>query len=316
MKILSLCPSRISLVGGGTDVDPFCSEYGGRVLNMAINLRQKIELYTGDDMWGFTKDMFPYNAKPDLFYKILDNYGLNGMHLHRVLSQFDGQIGAGLGSSAASAVALIGALRKCKGLPLDRMEIAKEAYEIEVDQMGWHGGRQDQYASSLGGINMIDFGKEVKVTPLPKKAGDELLKWSFLTYIGNRRSSHRIQNAFKELTIERKRYLDRIKERVVMASVYLTSYYMQFLGELMDETWQLKKESNKGVSNKEIDNIYGYAKKNGAIGGKILGAGGGGYMYFIISPDKRDEFKKKMMKKGLEEVDFSIDYNGLDVRIV
>lgn len=283
---------------------------------MAINIRQRLEFLTGDDAWSLSANRFPPNADPELFYTILKEYDLQGMHIGRFISSFDGFIRAGLGSSASSAVCLIAALMRIKGILLDKASIAQEAWRIETQNLGWFGGKQDQYASSFGGLNLIEFGKTVTVNPLEEKSAEKLLQWSFLTYVGGARSSHPIQKTFESPTEEQKKIFDAMKYKIVAARVWLETGYMSGVGELLDEAWNLKKQSNPAVSNERIDELYTYARENGAVGGKLLGAGQGGYMYFVVPPERRSAFKTALRKKGMEEIDFSIDWNGVEARIL
>ena len=316
MKILATAPARISLFGGGTDVPSYFTKYGGKVINMAINLRQHVKVYVGDDLFGHNGNKFPYDADPRLFYEIFKKYGLNGIHHIGIRSEFDGFVKSGLGSSASAAVALIGGFYKHIGKKLDRAAIAEEAWDIEVNTLGWYGGKQDQYAAAYGGMNLIEFGKQVKVTPLPRKQAENLLFSMVLIYIGGTRESRDIQKGFKELTEEQIKALDAIKSYVDKAQHYINRGDLRSVGTLMHEVWQLKKKSNKGVSNPKIDEIYNYAFENGALGGKILGAGGAGYMLFIVKPEDKENFIGKMKENGYEDIDFSIDWNGVEARIV
>ena len=315
--LIAAAPSRISLIGGGTDIESYSKKYGGSVISMAINLYQHVELRTGDDMWAYSGHSFPGDADPKLCYRILENYGMNGMHNLRVISSFDGIIGAGLGSSGSFAVSLIGALKKLTSMPLDRMIIAEEAYNTEVKQLGWYGGKQDQIAVAYGGLNLIEFAKKVYITPFLREDAEGLKKWMVLFYIGKRENSgYKIQKGFQKLTRKQIETLDIIKDKTNDAEIFILANEFKEFGGLMNEIWQLKKESNKGVSNSIIDAKYDYALKHGALGGKVCGAGGGGYMFFICNPNKQEDLIKKMAEKGIEDIDFSVDYNGLQTRII
>ena len=315
MIIQAIAPTRISLAGGGTDVDPYCKLYGGSVINMAINLYQRIELRTDDDMWAFPNQSFPSNADPKLFYKILTLYGREGLHKARVISTFDGFMNAGLGSSGSAAVCLIGALRKEQNKPLDRLSIANEAYDIEVNKLKWHGGRQDQIAAAYGGLNLIEFGKKTIISQFIKEETQALKEWMVLFYIGRRESkSDKIQENFKKLSKKQITSLNYLKEKVTDVILSINTFNFYLLGKIIDETWQYKKESNKDVGNSKIDDIYDYGLKHGAIGGKIMGAGGGGYLMFIVDPLKRKHLTRNMGFINVEETDFSVDFNGLQVR--
>mgnify|MGYP001571258893 CR=1 FL=1 len=315
MKILSTAPSRISLIGGGSDVEPYVSQRGGAVLNMAINLRQKVLIRTDDDIFE-GPNSFPYDADPRLAYAILDYFKMGGMHATALETSFDGLIAAGLGSSGAFSVALVGGLLKSQGKTIYRDLVAETAWDIEVNQLGWYGGRQDQYAAAFGGVNFITFGNKVNVIPAERKHGDSLRRFLLLVYIGGKRESRKIQQSFKKLDDIKILQLDRIKDLAVRGAEALVAGDMELVGHLIDEGFKLKKQSNKKVSNERIDDIYNYAKESGAMGGKIIGAGGAGYMIFFVNPIDREKLISKLKEKGIEEVDFSIDYNGLETRIL
>ena len=314
MRIIATAPTRISLAGGGTDVDPYRKLYGGCVINMAINIYQHVELGTHDDMWAMSQKI---PDDPTLFYKILTIYDRDGMHKACVQSYFDGIIGAGLGSSGSAAVALIGALRKEQNKPMDREYVAYQAFDIEVNKLKWYGGRQDQYAAAYGGLNLIEFGKDddTAITPFSMYEAERLKEWMVLFYVGKRQTtSGKIQQNFKKLSKQQIAFLDLMKKRVDGIGYLIQDCNFKAFGKAIDELWQYKKESNKNVSNSNIDDIYSFALKHGAVGGKIMGAGSGGYMVFICNPNKQENLIKKMAKRGIEDIDFSICYNGLNVR--
>lgn len=299
-------------------MEPYSAKYGGLTLNMAINIRQQITMYSGkqllDVSGGTGLNLFPIKADPKFYYTILEEFGLNDMHQTKLECTFDGRIEGGLGSSASAAVALIGAINKRQGLGLSKIQIAEKAWQLEVGKIGLFGGKQDQYAASLGGVNVMEFsGKKVKVTPLSHNFMDKVLPSMVLLYSGHNRTSSKIQENLKELTDEQIVSLTRLKGYVVRAIEYIGQGRVKELGVLMDEAWQYKKYSNGEVSNEEIDGLYNKALLSGAYGGKVLGSGGGGYLFFLTPPESRASFIQEM---GLEEIDFSICHNGLEVRRV
>jgi D-glycero-alpha-D-manno-heptose-7-phosphate kinase len=221
-----------------------------------------------------------------------------------------------MGSSASLAVALLGAIKRIKGEGMDRLKIAEEAYDIEVNKLKMFGGLQDQVHASYGGVNIIEFGKETKVNQLSPSFIEFLLPYMVLFYTGQNRKSGKIQEGFKKLTRDQIKSLNNIKALTIDAITAIRDKDVALIGELLDLAWQLKKRSNKGVSNDRIDRIYDLALKNGAIGGKVLGAGGGGHILFICPPDKQPNLKEVMAKMCCKWVDFSIDYNGLETRIL
>jgi D-glycero-alpha-D-manno-heptose-7-phosphate kinase len=312
MKIISYTPTRISLFGGGTDLPEFYNTYGGAVISLAINLRQRLTLYSGDEQFES-----PYSSSPDnpFFYKILEKFHLGSMHHCSFASTFDGIMGAGLGSSASAAVGMLGAINKLKSLGLTRSQIAQGAWELENKVIGWHGGKQDQYAATYGGFNHIAFGNDIEVTPIAQHKGEALREYLTLFYAGGTRKSHKIQQGMKKLSKKQIQALGKINRITLSALLYLVAEQYEEIGRLMDVAWKYKKESNK-VSTPEIDEIYEYAMTSGALGGKLLGAGGGGYMVFMTKPENREQFLEKMKQKNLQMIDFDIDFNGLDCRII
>lgn len=313
MKILSVAPSRISLFGGGSDLPEYADNYGGVVINMAINLRQKMTLYIGDDLYEISgPNIIPYLGKHEFNYAILKEFGMDDMHQAKIKSEFDGLLEAGLGSSASAAVALIGAINKAKGLGMSLDEIAEKAWDIEVNKLGLYGGKQDQYVAAYGGVNVMQFEKDmVEITPIAKNSIKLLLPSLALFYTGKNRKSTKIQEGFKKLSKDQIWALDNIKRLTLQALDPILTGDFRKVGALLDEAWEYKKMSNKGVTNAEIDKIYTKAKDLGAYGGKCCGSGGGGFMLFIINPKEREEFIKKL---GLEWWDFDISMDGLQVR--
>lgn len=300
------------MFGGGTDVEPFASRYGGVTLNFAVNLRQKITMFSGQDLFQVEgPNLFPWRSDPKFYYQILEEFGINDMHQTKLQCEYDGVIESGLGSSASAAVAMIGAINRRQNLKLNPMQIAEKAWELEVKKIGLFGGKQDQYVAAIGGVNVMEFGKKVTITPLNRSFIEPLIPALVLFHTGSFRKSAVIQEGFKNLSDEQIVSLTRIKERLIKGVEYLGKGDVEGVGRLLDDAWQFKKMSNKGVSNQEIDELYIKGLVAGAFGGKILGSGGGGYILFVVDPDKRSGFIEQM---GYKPVDFSVDYNGLEVK--
>lgn len=293
MRVKVKAPVRISLLGGGTDVGEYAEKYGGVCVNMAVNLHQEFIL-TDEN-----KDMdLLENDSPEFIKTFTESYG--------VYHRFDGYIHAGLGSSAAAAVALVAANSKFMGLNLDKSEIADIAWDTEVNTLGLFGGKQDQYASAYGGMNIMYFGKDVIVDVIDRKEADEVSKKILLFDTGIRRDKPNIQEGLKKLNKKQKVALDNLKHLA-------TCYSSDNLGELLDLSWRYKKESNAVTTNR-IDFIYDRAMKLGAEGGKLCGSGGGGYMIFVVPKDRQDYFKEHI---GLKWVDYGgIDYNGVVAKFI
>lgn len=304
MRIIATAPSRISLFGGGTDIESFSKEYGGFTVNLAINIRSHVFLSTENN----TISQYPVEANPILFDTILRNLGKTA---YRVTSSFDGHIGCGLGSSASATVALLGAIDKSLGRIIYPDGIAIHAYITEVKELGWSGGKQDQFACAIGGANGWSFSsQQVQQIPIPKAAIDALYPYMLLVYVGGTHKNH-MQDTFNVLTSDQIAVLKQMREIAKEGFDAINGKKIERVAELLQISWLLKKQSNSKVSNERIDGMYNKAIGLGALAGKVLGAGGGGYMLFLVEPDNRKKFLKKM---ELEEVDFMPDYSGLSVR--
>ena len=305
MKIISQAPCRISLYGGGTDIPTYASKYGGVVFNMAINIRQKVIMGGEHKLLEGDSEEFFNAFSPDF-------RGFDCSISHK----FDGHMESGLGSSAALAVSLIGAMDKYKNTNLSKDQIAEMAWNIEVNELGLFGGKQDQYAAVYGGVNVMEFNDKVTVTQLPPSFIEPLLPSMILFYTGKNRRSGKIQEAFKELSKTQIDALNSLKQLTYDGVNAIANKDIYSVGKLLDYAWQLKKQSNAGTTNDKIDAIYQTASKNGAIGGKILGAGGGGHILFVCPPDKQEQLKEALTKHDCTWTDFGIDFNGLETRII
>lgn len=319
--IISTAPSRVSLFGGGSDLPEFADKYGGRVLNMAINLNHICTVVTGPtttriEAMGEARDL-PVSVPPrhtdkkfDLMFEILRSY----IDVPPVLIQdvYEGVQSSGLGSSASAAVALIGALDRLKKIQRSRMEVARKAWQAELN-LGWVSGKQDQYAAALGGINLVEFENgDVWVDEIPKSIGLAFEEWCVLLHSGLTRHSSDIQQGLKKNILSNKvEALLRLRSQTWTARELLMSGDFHGVGKLLREGWEWKKKSNPTATNPHIDEIFSKAYKSGAVGGKVLGAGGEGCILFIVEPRKREWFINEM---GLKHLDFSISFNGLTVR--
>lgn len=308
MIISSRTPSRASLFGGGTDLEEYSSKYGGLTISIAINLYQELKFYTGEESWNrVTK--FPAGISSDLAFSITKNYGMGSFHHCVMKSAFNGIVGAGLGSSGAFGVGLIAAIQRSRGIPLDRERIAHAAW-IEESKL-WTTGKQDQYAAAFGGFNVMLFDKHTEVIAYDREHGDKLAEYLHLFYTGGSRKSAKLQT---DLTPQKIAYLHEIKSIAEMALRAIREENMELIGKLLHASWEIKRKM--GASTEKIDQIYQYARENGALGGKLLGAGESGYCMFYVNPNKRQSFLRAMGKKGLEATDFAIDWNGVNTRIL
>ena len=326
--IRSRAPLRISFGGGGTDVSPFDQKYGGCVLNCTINkyvygllkLRddKKIRLVSSDYrlsvIYSDIKHL-EFDGHLDLIKGIIKRVDVNyGFELE---VRSDVPPNSGMGSSAGVCVAVIGLFNHLLvESKMTKSQIAELAYKVEVEDLKNHGGRQDQYASVYGGFNFFEFRGDdfVKVSPLNLKREIllELERNTVLVYTGKRGISG-LQHDNNEISLrKRSEYLQAIKVLGYESFDSLTRGDMNRFGNILEETWELKKKAFPKSTNKYIDSLYLAAKTAGAIGGRVAGAGGGGHMVFYCRPGSEHKVTKVLQAMGTKSVDFSFDYQGLE----
>jgi len=308
--IISSAPCRVSLFGGGTDVEPFASIYGGGVLSFAISIYHRVTLEESSKNYIYAMgEKMTKNSKFDLVRMILSQYESKKI---RLIDEFEGFQSAGLGSSACAAVSLIGALNRLHKVNQTKDEIAYKAYQTEIG-LGWSSGMQDQFASAIGGMNVISFGQNITHVAIPKYVAESLYPYLLLCRTCKTRISSKIQDSLikRIKSGQNIKELLEMKSYVVKASSLLTERKYKELGQLLDISFFLKKQTNPLVTNEHIDNVYETAMENGAWGGKILGAGGEGHIIFIAPPQTHDRIVKKTK---LKKVDFQLDFNGLMVK--
>jgi D-glycero-alpha-D-manno-heptose-7-phosphate kinase len=300
----SKAPLRIGLAGGGTDVSPYCDLYGGAILNATVSLYAYANIEPIEDnaiilnavdrkeeeRFEWT-DKLPINGKLDLlkgvYNSIQTKYGvpLSGF---RLSTSVDAPAGSGLGTSSTLVVAVIGAFAEMLRLPLGEYDIAHLAYEIERNELNMAGGRQDQYAATFGGVNFMEFfaGDKVIVNPLRIKQQYlfELENNLLLYYTSTSRESARIIEKQKLNVKEKKdksiEAMHQLKHQAQLMKEALLKGRVHEIGEILDFGFKQKREMAEGISNTLMEDIYSAAKNAGASGGKISGAGGGGFMIF------------------------------------
>ena len=292
------------MAGGGTDVSPYCDLYGGAILNATVSLYAYANIEPIDENmiilnavdrkeeerfeWS---DKLPVNGKLDLlkgvYNSIQSKYGvpLSGF---RLSTSVDAPAGSGLGTSSTLVVAVIGAFAEMLRLPLGEYDIAHLAYEIERNELNMAGGRQDQYAATFGGVNFMEFFAEDKVIVNPLRIKQqylfELENNLLLYYTSTSRESAKIIEKQKLNVKEKKdksiEAMHQLKQQAQMMKEALLKGRVHEIGEILDFGFKQKREMAEGISNTLMENIYTAAKNAGASGGKISGAGGGGFMIF------------------------------------
>ena len=334
MIIRSKAPLRISFAGGGTDVPPYLEERGGAVLSTTVNKYAYATLIPREDETINVKSLdydivAKYNADEKLFYdgKLdLVKAVINNMEAKQGLDLFmhsDAPPGSGLGSSSTVVVTLVGLFKKWLNVPLTDYDIAELAYKIERQDLGIKGGKQDQYAATFGGFNYIEFhAQSTIVNPLRINLDvlNELEYSLLLCYTGRTRLSANILKEQIDKYVKKEKdsieALDELKAICIDMKNALLKGHLGEFGELLHKGWMNKKKLASKITSPEIDKLYETARENGAIGGKILGAGGGGYLLLFCDFDKKHIVAEKLEKLGGQIVEFGFDFKGLQTWVM
>jgi D-glycero-alpha-D-manno-heptose-7-phosphate kinase len=326
--ILSRAPFRISLGGGGTDLPSYYSQYGGFVLSAAINkyLYIYVNRPAADDLIRVKYSKYEQVMTPDEIQHDLVRPALKLLHLSgglEIASMSDVPAGTGLGSSGTYLVGLLAALYEFKREKIPTQALAEQACHIEMDLAKHPVGKHDHYLAAFGGITCLDIETNglVKVSPLNISVTtvDEFRSSVLLFYTGILRSSTDILQAQKDdthkgsaATVES---LHRTKELGYQVKEALEKGDLERFGLLLDEHWQNKKRRSDKISNPDIDRWYELARANGAVGGKIIGAGGGGFFMFYCPPRRKGALRKALAAAGLREMPYDFDYEGAKILV-
>jgi D-glycero-alpha-D-manno-heptose-7-phosphate kinase len=335
MIIRSKAPLRLGLAGGGSDVSPYSDIYNGAVLNATIDQYAycTIEETFTDTIVIFASDLnykkkyasvlnLPIDGQLDLhkgvYNRIVRNYGITKPLSFKITTYCDAPPGSGLGSSSTMVVAILKAFTEWLNLPLGDYDMAYLAYQIERIDLGLSGGKQDQYAATFGGFNFIEFYKEdrVIVNPLRMKRWivDELEVSMVLFYTGESRSSDKIIKEQQKNTLEGKKLpteaTHKIKQNSYIMKDFLLKGDIVHFAKALGKEWENKKKMAASITNRNIEKIYTAAMKSGAYGGKVSGAGGGGFMVFTINPTRRINLIKALDQFNGKVLNFHFSDNG------
>ena len=333
--IRSKAPLRIGLAGGGTDVSPYADEFGGAVLNATVNLYARTTIIPHSDgkirfisqdldesvTYDTTKEL-PMDGHLDLlkcvYNSIVHRFNQPALSFD-MITEVDVPKGSGLGSSSTVTVSVLGAFIEWLNLPLGDYDIARLAYEIERIDMKLAGGRQDQYAATFGGVNFMEFYADHKVVVNPlrvKEAILEELELNLLLYYTStsRESATIIKRQSENFKGKKTKSVDaahllkqqaaEMKEAILMGSLHK-------LGVILEAGWQAKKLMADGITNPEIDLLYNTAKNAGMSGGKISGAGGGGFMMMYCPNNMRYHVVTVMKDLPGRFIPFQFTHKGL-----
>lgn len=320
-------PLRIGIAGGGTDVDPYASRKGGVVFNTTINRYAYCTITPTDDhsMSVHSTDYGKYEApldggpltldgNMDLIKAVTNHFEVaDGF---KMFLQSEAPPGSGLGGSSTVIVSIIAAMCEWIGKKMTGTEMAQLAYTLEREEIGLKGGKQDQYAAVFGGFNLMKFGSQgvdVNRVRITEDTINELQYCSLLCYTGIPRESAKIIESQVDSfnNGQNEEALDRSKEIAVEMTKALERGQIRTAGELLDISWEYKKQFSNKISNPQIDGLYDAAKSAGAIGGKVSGAGGGGFMYFICRYDRKYSVAQELQKRGARVTDYMFEPKGV-----
>jgi len=321
--IIGLTPVRLSFAGGGTDMPEFFNNHGGNVIATTINHFTYTIIHPRFDksFQAFSPDFQKYySASKYDKIQIQDGTEIASSVIKyfkfkkgvNIILSSDVPAGSGLGASSSLAVNLVNVISHLNGKRLSKSDLAEKAFDIGRKILHWPIGKQDEYVSSFGGFNSVKFKKEkvsVQSINLSKSSLDELQNNLLLFREGNTRNSSTILTTqidmIKKKNSETINSLLTVKDLASEMHKSLKQSDITKFGELLHQGWLAKKKFAKNVSNSRIDKIYNLALKNGALGGKITGAGGGGHMLFYCEKTYQKKLEKKLKTLGLTRVNFS-----------
>lgn len=322
MIVRSKAPLRLGLAGGGSDVAPYSDLYGGAILNATVNLHAYATIMPRNDgriILHSAEDNLVSEHKSEKSLKINGKLDLLKGVYNRVVRDFarkplsfelttfvDAPPGSGLGTSSTLVVTILGAFTEWLKLPLGEYDIARLAYEIERVDLNMAGGKQDQYAATFGGVNFMEFSKDDKVIVNPLRIRNTYLNelaYSLLLYYTetSRLSSKIIEQQAANVVqnkVESIEAMHQLKHQAVMMKEALLKGDLDEVGRILDYGWHFKKQMADNITNDQLDITYETAKKAGATGGKISGAGGGGFMIFYCPENSRIRVRHALEQLG------------------
>ena len=322
--IISRTPLRISFVGGGTDLPEFYREHGGSVLSVAINKYLYLSLHPyffGEKYFLKYSKSEQVNHVDEIEHKIIKEV-FKEFHINEVdfNSSADIPSGTGLGSSSAFTAGLINLCCAYNGKYMSKSDIAEYSCRIEIDHLKSPIGKQDQYACAVGGMNAFYFNQDDSVLIDRVFLSNERLKYLskniIIFYSGFTRSANSILSEQKAKTQKCARSVEALKAMAAMTDSLkyeLTNGDIDLMGEILHEGWMLKKSLVSTISNSNIDDIYNEGLKHGAIGGKLLGAGGSGFVLFYVKEFHQEKVREAMTRMGLKELEFEFDFIGTSI---
>jgi D-glycero-alpha-D-manno-heptose-7-phosphate kinase len=323
--IITRTPFRVTLGGGGTDLPSFYREHGGFIIAVAIDKYMYLNVNTPilDDFIRvqYSKTEIVNHASEvqhTLVREALHAFQIeNGIE---IVSMADIPAGTGLGSSSCYLVGLLNAMHTLTRTPVSTQELAEEACRIELERLQKPIGKQDQYMAAFGALTVLDIAKEGKVSvshpPLSMELVDMLESNILLFYTGAARDAVTILREQDGATKNKNKVvvgsLREIKDIGIEIASAIVKGNLRRFGELLDVHWRMKKRLSGNISSSQIDAWYELAKQNGAIGGKICGAGGGGFL-MLYCEERKQRLREAMRAAGLQELNFRFEFEGSKV---
>lgn len=319
--IITRAPFRVSFCGGGSDLPSFYEQYGGCVLSTTIRKYMYLTLHNyfyKDQIrlkYSKTETVKRYDEIEHKYFKqCLRDFGIMGVE---ITSMADIPSGTGLGSSSSFTVALLHLLHTYKGEYVSKYKLAKDACEVEIDKLGEPIGKQDQFAAAFGGLNFYEFQPSgfVNVQPIIMKPESyKTLEDNILMfYLGGVHSASVIlkEQSQNMKAVGKAKVQQQMCELAITLKEELQKNNVNAMGELLHENWILKKSLASGISNPLIDETYEKAMNTGALGGKLLGAGGTGFMIFYVKPENQENVRNAL--GHLREINFEMDNSGASI---
>jgi D-glycero-alpha-D-manno-heptose-7-phosphate kinase len=319
--LITKTPFRISFCGGGSDIASFYEKFGGCVVSASINKYMYILIHpyfnAGQTVLKYSRTEV-VNDIADIEHRIfncvLNEWRISGVE---ITCTADVPAGTGLGSSSAFTVGLLHTLACYSGKYMSKHRLAELACAVEIEKLGAPIGKQDQYAAALGGLNFIEFNRDGSVSHSPiimrRETWRRLQDSLSMYYIGDARDANAILAEQNKNMVDGGAKAGNLREMCRLAremKAALENNDLSSFGEILDESWRLKKTLASGISNAKIDALYARAADAGAIGGKLLGAGGGGFLMFFSEPARKERIRVAL---GLKALDFAFEQDGSGV---
>ena len=319
--IITRAPFRVSFCGGGSDLPSFYEKYGGCVLSTTIRKYMYLTIHNFFEKdqivlkYSKTEVVRDYDEiEHRIFKQCLKDFGIKGVEIS---SMADIPAGTGLGSSSTFTVALLHLLHTYKGEYVSKYKLAKDACEVEIEKLGEPIGKQDQFAAAFGGLKFYEFMPNgfVNVEPviMAQESYSKLEKNLLMFYLGGTHSASEIlKEQNKNIKAEDKANVQKkMCEIARQLKVELQNNNVDAMGELLHENWVLKKSLATGISNPLIEDVYRRAMAAGATGGKLLGAGGAGFMLFYVPENRQIDVRYAL--SNLREMEFEMDNSGATI---